>query len=469
MVNRESLQQFSKDELIDIILDLSRMVDRLTKEVSELKDEVRILKSPKNSRNSSFPPSRDLFRPKNTSLREKSNKKPGGQPGHKGETLQQTKHPHQIVEHYCGEKCPNCGRSHKAGTQILQARRQVIDIPPIQADITEHRIFQAECQCGHVSTGQFPAGVTAPVQYGNNLTAFVAYLSTRQYIPFGRIPELLKSVTNISMSEGTVFNMLNRTAESLLPVYAGIKHDIEKSSTLGSDESGAKVGTEKYWAWVWQTLLETYITIAPSRGYQTIENEFPKGFPCATLVSDSLSAQLKTPAFLHQLCLAHIMRELNGFIELYSNKWALQMKALLQKAIKLKQSMGPEDYTQSHQIRDQILKEFEACNNLPIQEHIPKLQALQKRLRKNRKSVFTFLFYPEVPFDNNGSERSIRNIKVKQKVSGSFRSERGAEIFAIIRSVIDTMVKREVDVFENLKFILNLAIHKKAFLAKTQE
>ncbi len=469
MVNRESLQQLSKDELIDIILDLTRMVDRLTKDVSELKDEVRVLKSPKNSRNSSFPPSRDLFRSKNTSLREKSDRKTGGQPGHKGETLQQTKHPDQIVEHYCDEKCSNCGRVHKADSQSLQARRQVIDIPPIQANVIEHRVFQVECPCGHVSTSQFPAGVKAPVQYGNNLTAFVAYLSTRQYIPFGRIPELLKSVTNISMSEGTVFNMLNRTAEYLLPVYAGIKSDIEKATTVGSDESGAKVGMEKYWAWVWQTLFETYITIAPSRGYATIENEFPKGFPQAALVSDSLSTQLKTPAFLHQLCLAHIMRELNGFIELYNNKWALRMKALLQKAIKLKQSMSPEDYTQSHEIRNQILKEFEACINLPLQEHIAKLPALQKRLKKNRKSVFTFLFYPEVPFDNNGSERSIRNIKVKQKVSGSFRSERGAEIFAIIRSVIDTMIKRGVDVFENLKFILNLAIQKKEFIASSQQ
>jgi len=469
MLKRKSLQRLSKDELIDIILDLSCMVERLTKEVIELKDEVRVLKSSKNSRNSSFPPSRDLFRSKNTSLREKSGRKTGGQPGHKGETLQQTEQPDKIVNHYCGELCSNCGRIHNADAQTLQSKRQVVDIPQIQSKVIEHRVFQVVCPCGQVSTSQYPPGVTAPVQYGNNLTAFVAYLSTRQYIPFGRIPELIKSVTNIAMSEGTISNMLNRTAYCLLPVYDGIKSDIEKASSIGSDESGAKVGTEKYWAWVWQTLLETYITIAPSRGYTTIENEFPKGFPQATLVTDSLSAQLKTPAFLHQLCLAHIMRELNGFIELYNNKWPLQMKGVLKKAIKLKQSMCPEDYTKSNKIRDQILKDFEECINSPLMEHIPKLPALQKRLKKNRKSVFTFLFYPEVPFDNNGSERSIRNIKVKQKVSGSFRSERGAEIFAIIRSVIDTMIKRDVDVFENLRFILNLATQKKAFLTSHQK
>ncbi|MDA3929486.1 MAG: transposase, partial [Prolixibacteraceae bacterium] len=161
---------------------------------------------------------------------------------------------------------------------------------------------------------------------------------------------------------------------------------------------------------------------------------------------------------------AHLMRELNGFIELYNDKWTVQMKALLQKAIKLKQSMSPEQYSKSNQARDKILDDFEKLIEIPIPENIPKLPAFKNRLKKHRNSVFTFLFYPDVPFDNNGSERGIRNIKVKQKVSGAFRSERGAEIFAVIRSVIDTMIKRDADVFEHLKFMINLAIQKKAFI-----
>ncbi|MDA3807245.1 MAG: IS66 family transposase [Thiomicrorhabdus sp.] len=463
MTDRETLKKLSKDDLIDIIFNLSSTIDQLIKEVKDLKEEVRILKSPKNSSNSSFPPSRDLYQIKNKSLREKSNRLSGGQHGHKGETLQQSKHPDQVINHLPNEECPHCGLVHNADNLTLKAMRQVIDIPPIKASIIEHRVFQRKCPCGHMSNGQFPAGATAPVQYGSNLTSLVAYLSTRQYVPYGRIPELIRSITNVSMSEGTIFNMLDRTADYLLPIYQGIKSAIEKASSVGSDESGAKVRMDKYWAWIWQTLTETYITIVPSRGYVSIENEFPNGFPLATLVSDSLSAQLKTPAFLHQLCLAHLMRELNGFIELYNDKWTVQMKALLQKAIKLKQSMSPEYYSKSNQARDKILDDFEKLIEIPIPENIPKLPAFKNRLKKHCNSVFTFLFYPDVPFDNNGSERGIRNIKVKQKVSGAFRSERGAEIFAVIRSVIDTMIKRDADVFEHLKIMINLAIQKKAF------
>ncbi|MBI9065231.1 MAG: transposase [Marinilabiliaceae bacterium] len=138
----------------------------------------------------------------------------------------------------------------------LQSNRQVINIPPIQATVIEHQVYQAKCKCGHVSTDQFPAGFTAPVQNGNRLTTFVSYLSTRQYIPFGRLPELLKCICNVSMSEGTIYNMLNRVADRLLPVYEGIKQNVIQAKVIGIDESGIKVNN--YWTWTWQTLTETF-------------------------------------------------------------------------------------------------------------------------------------------------------------------------------------------------------------------
>ena len=187
------------------------------------------------------------------------------------------------------------------------------------------------------------------------MAALVAYLNARQYVPYGRLPELIRCLTNISISEGTVFNLLNRTTDLLEPVYEGIKSDVSKATAVGSDETGAKVVKDKYWAWTWQSPTETYIVFSPTRGYATIEKEFPNGFPNSVLISDSLSAQLKTPAILHQLCLAHIMRELNGFIELYNNQWAVQMKTLLKKAIKLKQSMSRSQYDQSLEARDEII------------------------------------------------------------------------------------------------------------------
>ena len=267
--------------------------------------------------------------------------------------------PDRIIEHIPKEICPQCGKIHANEQSRIIGKRQVIDVPPIKAYITEHQIFQTTCTCGYVSTGNFPAGVSAPVQYGNNLIALTAYLSSRQYVPYSRLSELVKCITNISMSEGTIFNLLNKAANIVLPIYQGIKEEITKASTVGGDESGVKVKNENYWAWTWQTILATYIVIAKSRGFVTVNKTFPNGFPNATYVSDSLSAQLKTFSKRHQLCLAHLLRELNYFEENYRHKWATDMKVLLKRAIMLKNIMTPEQYTEALEERTAILKEFE--------------------------------------------------------------------------------------------------------------
>jgi transposase len=463
MVSKEELRKLNKEQLVDLVYDLLIRVDKLLAEVQDLKEEVKRLKTPKNSGNSSLPPSHDLFRFKNQSLREKGNKKSGGQPGHKGETLLMSPNPDKIITHRPDGKCPQCGKFHSDEPSHIIGKRQVIDIPVIKASIIEHQIFQTTCTCGYVSSGNFPADVSAPVQYGNNLIALTAYLSSRQYVPYARLSELIKSITTISMSEGTIFNLLNRAANIVLPIYDAIKVEITKATTVGGDESGVKVKNENYWAWTWQTILATYIVITKSRGFVTVTNTFPNGFPNATYVSDSLSAQLKTSARRHQLCLAHLLRELNYFEELFHHKWVIDMKALLKKAIILKNTMTLEQYTEIFEDRTAIQREFEILINQTLPDKVSKIFPFQRRLRKRRDQVFNFLFYPEVPYDNNGSERSIRNIKVKQKVSGSFRSERGSEIFAILRSVFDTTIKKGGNPFETIRFAVNLAACKNEF------
>lgn len=460
MIKRETLEPLSKEQIIDLFVEFSNKVE---KQLNELKEDIRVLKEEnqrlksQNSRNSSRPPSHDFGRPpRQKSLRKPSGKKSGGQKGHKGTTLFQSSNPDQVIKHTPDAYCPGCGKAHSEDAFKLLAKRQVVDIPPIQTTVTEHQVYQVKCNCGCMCTGEFPTGVKAPVQYGSRLTSFVSYLSTRQYIPFGRLPELLKCICNVSLSEGTIYNMLNRVADCLLPVYEGIKQNVANAKVIGSDESGVKVNNGNYWTWTWQTDTETYITIKPSRGYVTIENEFPDGFPGAILISDSLSAQLKTPAMLHQLCLAHLMRELNAFIESSGNQWARLLKSLFEKAIELKKSLTPQQYVEPLEEHRLIEYGLDELLKYPLQENVPKLSAFQKRLRKWRNAIFTFLYHPNVPFDNNGSERAIRNIKVKQKVSGSFRSTRGADIFAIIRSAIDTWIKRSANIFEMLQLSIDL-------------
>jgi len=463
MVSKEELRKLNKEQLVDMVYGLIIAVDKLTAEVQELREEVQRLKTPKNSGNSSLPPSHDLFRFKNQSLREKSNKKSGGQPGHKGETLLMSPNPDKTIEHWPDQKCPQCGKVHTNEPSQIIGKRQVIDIPVIKASVIEHQIFQTTCTCGYVSTGNFPVVVSSQVQYGNNLIALTAYLSSRQYVPYARLSELVKSITNISMSEGTIFNLLNKAANIVLPIYQGIKEEVEKATTVGGDESGVKVKNENYWAWTWQTILATYIVIAKSRGFVTVNKTFPDGFPNATYVSDSLSAQLKTFSKRHQLCLAHLLRELNYFEELFHHKWVIDMKVLLKRAIMLKNIMTLEQYTEPLEERIAILNKFENLINQTLPDKVSKIFPFQRRLRKRRDQVFNFLFYPDVPYDNNGSERAIRNIKVKQKVSGSFRSERGSEIFAILRSVFDTTIKKGGNPYETIRFAVNLSACKHEF------
>jgi len=306
------------------------------------------------------------------------------------------------MEHRPDQKCPQCRKVHIDEPSHIIGKRQVIDIPVIKASIIEHQILQTTCTCGYISIGNFPTDVSAPVQYGNNLIALTAYLSSRQYVPYARSSELVRSITTISMSEVTIFNILNRAANIVLPIYEAIKVEITKATTVGGDESGVKVKNENYRAW--QTILATYIVITKSRGFVTVTNTFPNGFPNATYVSDSLSTQLKTVARRHQLCLAHLLRELNYFEELFHHKWVIDMKVLLKKAIILKNTMNLEQYTETFEERTAIQREFEILINQTLSDKVSKIFPFQKRLRKHWNQVFNFLFYPVVPYDNNGSE-----------------------------------------------------------------
>lgn len=470
MIKREELQALSKEEIIDLFVAFAekfeKQIQQLQDEVASLREENHQLKQPKNSRNSSRPPSQDIAKlPRQKSLRKSSGKKSGGQLGHTGSTLKQMCELDKVVEHPPVSICPQCGLDHHNAQRELLGTRQVIDIPPVRAHVTEHRIYGVKCTCGHISKGRFPAEASAPVKYGNRLTSLVGYLSTRQYLSYERIPELLQNICGLSISQGTVYNMLERVANSLLPVYQGIKEAILHASVAGSDETGIRVGAKNFWGWVWQTIRETFIVICNSRAYKVIENEFIEGLPHTILVSDSLSTQLKTPAFLHQLCLAHLLREINAFIEHSNNQWALQMKHLLDKAIKLKYDLLPEQYEQEILQRETIINEFQNLLHQEVDDKVPKLSAFKKRMIKHQQSIFTFLYYHDVPFDNNGSERAVRNLKVKQKVSGAFRGQKGADFFAITRSVIDTWIKRDVDIFNSLLWALHIDQQKNDFFA----
>ncbi len=267
---------------------------------------------------------------------------------------------------------------------------------------------------------------------------------------------LLKDLFGLSISEGSIDNLLERSAQKALPIYHTIQQKIQQSEVVGSDETGTSFEGKKGWFHTWQTTCLTFIVASLNRGYKTIEQYFSEGFPLSVYVSDCWAAQLKVAARLHQLCTAHLLRELRNFEGALSCKWSTSMKQLLQEAIALKKQFTPQDYLQTPAAVIQI---EERLTELLQTDHFTshkKVQAFSKRLKKNKNSILTFLYHPKVPPDNNGSEQAIRNVKVKAKVSGQFRSERGATRFAILRSIIDTTIKNTENVFETLILLFNL-------------
>lgn len=440
--NKETISKLKES-----IHSLNLLVKNLSDELQAIKNENEALKKAllpkKNSNNSSIPPSQDEDRPRrNQSLRQKSGKKPGGQPGHADSSMKMSPIPGHVKKPL-PEYCNKCGNDLSNSEAELLSKRHFIDLPAIAPTITEYQNFGKQCCCGHLQTGGFPSHITNHVQYGANVEASVAYYSVYQYIPVKRMCEMFNQLFNLPISQGTIINMLRRMGEKAQPIYNAIHSNILKSTVVGSDETGAKVDGEKYWAWIWQNAFMTYIVVSISRGRKTIERLFPEGFINAILCSDRWRAQIATYAKGHQLCMAHLLRDLNYLIELEKTSWAENLKSLFQKAIKLKKhcpehDSGNPDVMVLEPDLDELLTEH------LDQEKTPKTLVFQKSMQEYRNYLFTFLYHKDVPPDNNGSERAARNFKIKMKVSGQFKT--GHQTYAILRSVVDTCIKQKVSV-----------------------
>mgnify|MGYP001613017011 FL=1 len=218
----------------------------------------------------------------------------------------------------------------------------------------------------------------------------------------------------------------------------------------GGDETGIKINGKKGWLWTVQTPLLTFLSAAMSRGFETINRLFKNGFPVSVYVTDCWAAQLKVITKAKQICTAHLLRELSNFMDALKCQWSVKMKQLLKDAIELKAQLQPQEYTAPNEKVIHIQKQLDELLQTTLDDKHKKVRTFIKRLNKNHDAILTFLYYPKVPPDNNGSERAIRNAKVKMKVSSQFRSFAGAHRFAVLRSVIDTTIKNSQNVLEAL-------------------
>ena len=435
------------------IKELESEVASLKDIINDLLERINKLQNRKNSNNSSIPPSKDENRTRKTkSLRQPSGRNPGGQKGHEGFTLEMSPTPDVVLEHR-PDKCEVCGCPFSDRQTMLRGKRQVIDIPQVFPAYTEHRVYSARCTCGHEMTGKFPVGVNSAISYGTNTEAIIAYMYSRQYLPSKRMQELLRDIYGLPISEGSIFNIIGRFVQKSGIIYEAIRKKIEESPVVGSDETGIYVNGQPYWGWTWQSKTATFITISPNRGSQTISGSFENGLPNAILVHDCWKPHFNSGTTNHQICIAHLLRELKHFEERFDHIWATNFKEMLVDALKLKKKMTRVQYFHPLKERDDLKNRLQLLLEEELPPGMKDVVTFQNRMWRYKEYLFTFLFYPDVPPDNNASERAIRNIKVKQKISGHFKSTGGAKCFATIRSITDTCLKNDQNVLNALKLI----------------
>jgi len=447
------------------IVTLNEQVDKLEAEVKELKSRLD-----KNSRNSNKPPSTDEFvKPK--SQRKKSGKKSGGQKGHQGHTLKMSDNPDRILI-YRQKHCCGCGHELSLDLPEKLERRQDFDIPLPKTEITEHQSISVSCPCcGLLNKGGFPEEVSQPVQYGKGVIAQIIYLNQYQLIPYNRIIEYFEDIYQLKMSEGTIFKTLETVFDLLGPAEQEIVAGLLQAEVIHVDETGMRVEGERRWLHVVSTDRATNYSWHLKRGSAATEEIGILPQVKGTMVHDFWRPYYHYNC-KHSLCNVHNIRELQGISELTGQRWPEEMIELLLK-IKARVDSGialkPEEKLAFNESYDAIVSEGYQVNPPPApvkkRGRPKKGRALNMlgRLSEHRHEVLAFMEDFAVPFDNNQAERDIRMMKVKQKISGVFRSTKGADMFCRIRSYISTARKNSLSAF----FAITEALDGRAFIPQT--
>lgn len=458
-----------KDEtpkpVLEVCFSMFDINEMLVDKLEELDNKIS-----KNSRNSSRPPSKDEAQPeRNQSLRGKSGKKSGGQNGHSGSTLKKIENPDNIVQYPLKGKC-KCGQNLTNLTSNIHSSRQVFEVE-ILSTVTEHQVFQAECTCGKKHCSSYPEGVNANVQYGASVRAIVGYLSKYQLIPSERLEEVMSELFNINLSEGTIDNINKYAEESLNEFKVKFEEHVSDMKVANVDETPTKVNGKLGYFHVLSNEAFSFLYFNFKRGMSAVDSQGLLNRFKGTLVHDCFSMYFNYGKD-HAVCNAHLLRELTFIEEKYSYHWAHKVKRFLLDLNDLvwwhKNNdiyyLDKNDKTElENNFKNLLLDGRTECLLLIKsvknkgkkrgKQH-PALNLLNRML-KLQAEILRFMNDFDIPFTNNQAERDLRMSKVQLKVSGGFRSEYGASIFALFRSYIGTAKKHRQSVFTALKNLYN--------------
>lgn len=412
-----------------------------------------------NSKNSSKPPSSDGYaKPAPKSRRRRSGKKPGKQPGAPGKNLAVVADPDEVVTH-TPERCDGCGDDLADAPITGEVRRQVLDLPPIEAMTTEHRAQRKRCHCGTETIALFPPEATGPTCYGPNLRALVCYLVVRQHIPIKRVAELLADGYGIPVATGTIVAMVKEGATRLDAFLASLRDQLVHADVVHADETGLRVAASLYWVHSASDQRFTLYHLDKRRGTVAMDAMGVLANLSGVLVHDGWSPYRKYTEVVHALCNAHHLRELDGVAEVEGQGWATDMVALLagtwHRVLELKEagatSMDDSELAAIRAAYDAIIVAGHVANPPPPPSgrrgRTTKTKAanLLGRLDLYADDVLRFAADFRVCFDNNEAERQVRMVKVQQKISGGFRTEAGAAAWLAVRSYIATVMKNGVN------------------------
>jgi len=438
MMDQTALAALGTEQLIELILQLQTRIAEQDARLATLEQELaRLSAPPKTPENSSVPPSAAI-KPNRS---ERRGRKRGPERGHVGSSrLRQVP---DVVLRCRPTTCQGRGEALEPKDQRRVRRSQVVELPELKPTVLEVWAYAARCgACGTRTVAEVPPGFEPGRTFGPRIEALLAYLHHGHHLSHERLVAVAESVFGLRISEGAIAAALARLAERAKPAVAVIREAVRASPVINSDETSVRVDGKNQWHWVFQTPTASYHLIRPSRGAVVVQ-DFLNGAQPEVWGSDCYSGQLAAPAAAFQLCLAHQIRDLTYAEEAdepYGRWWAGELRHVLGRSIRLhreRAGLTPEQFANR---RTRIERAAD--------RHIggPAIRAgeagnLQRRYRKHRESLFVFLHRDDVEPTNNSSERDLRNSVIHDKVTGGYRSPRGAEQGAIVASILTTARK----------------------------